>query len=136
MKTETLDEVEVDTCATCGGLWLDEGELREMLTNAPVAPPTPARARAPRSLESAVSCPRCSAPMTRFQYGRASGVTLDKCAGDGIWFDAGGLDRVREFAASKDYRAKAAKMRAADEKEARERKGFWSSVLGIFLAAR
>ena len=31
MATRTRDEIEVDACAQCGGVWLDGGELAKIL---------------------------------------------------------------------------------------------------------
>jgi Zn-finger nucleic acid-binding protein len=32
MDIEKADEIEVDVCLTCGGVWLDSGELEELKT--------------------------------------------------------------------------------------------------------
>ena len=32
MDIEKADDVEVDVCLTCGGVWLDSGELEELIT--------------------------------------------------------------------------------------------------------
>lgn len=37
LKTETFDDVQIDRCDTCHGIWLDAGELEEIISkeNAP-----------------------------------------------------------------------------------------------------
>jgi Zn-finger nucleic acid-binding protein len=54
----------------------------------------------PRHRETAVRylrCPRCSTQMNRTVFGRSSGVVVDVCKSDGIWFDAGELSAVLAF---------------------------------------
>ncbi len=92
-----LAGVPVDTCAACGGTWLDRGELESVLSRSvPTAAPavrTPFVEPATRYLP----CPRCGDLMTRRQYERYSGVVLDYCNAHGVWADRGEIDRARAF---------------------------------------
>jgi Zn-finger nucleic acid-binding protein len=42
-------------------------------------------------------CPSCSRFMNRLNYGRISGVIVDVCKEDGVWFDQNELRRVVDF---------------------------------------
>ncbi len=32
LSTRSVDEVDIDECATCGGIWLDKGELEQIVS--------------------------------------------------------------------------------------------------------
>lgn len=82
--------VEVDTCASCGGVWLDGGEL-EALAGLAVPPkdnPDPDLGPPDRD------CPVCVSKLIKDRYGRTE-VVVDKCPhGDGIWLDPGELEQI------------------------------------------
>lgn len=96
------DEVEVDYCVSCHGVWLDAGELdllfggREMSEGFMTAgDPKAAAGEPPRK------CPACSRAMGKRVTGGARPVVYDVCAhGDGVWFDAGELQAVLEHGSS------------------------------------
>ncbi len=99
-----LDAVEVDWCGACRGLWLDRGELDVLYGDAaaasdflkslkPAAQPKPGASAAP--LHPSRRCPICSSRMKTVSADWDGGIHLDECPKtDGIWFDAGELDRV------------------------------------------
>ena len=94
MITLELDDVEIDHCVGCGGIWLDAGELEQL-----IGVPDQAvallesfdvnsdNAEAPRP------CPICDKKMLKVQVGE--GLLIDKCRrNDGLWFDQGELDDI------------------------------------------
>lgn len=83
MEVERQGQTEVDVCPECGGLWLDGGEL-EQIVGAPVAPEVAgAQYR---------KCPHCLRPMKRVVVG---GVHLEQCAlCEGFYLDAGELKQI------------------------------------------
>ncbi len=98
-----LDEIEIDYCTSCGGIWLDAGELdlliedekdRELLLSSfqkDVEHP-----------EKIYRCPICRKKMDKVHVGESKDVLLDKCPdNDGLWFDKGELKDVIQLA-SKD----------------------------------
>ena len=95
-----LEEVEIDYCAECGGVWLDAGELELLLEGAE------AEERLMNSFacdnkhkEDLVKCPICLKRMEKVSCGEGGKVRLDKCKkNDGIWFDKGELEDVLESA--------------------------------------
>jgi len=97
MITLELAEVEIDHCVSCGGIWLDRGEL-ELLMDAPDKAqqllgsfredPTPG--------EQPRKCPICDKKMAKVLVGPSSPpLTIDQCRrGHGLWFDRGELKEV------------------------------------------
>jgi Zn-finger nucleic acid-binding protein len=73
-------------CRACGGLWIEEAVLTEMILS--MLPPRPlsrlALAVIDRS-EAPIGCPTCGDAM---QATAIHEVILDRCAKHGIWFDA------------------------------------------------
>ena len=94
MIVAAYGSVEIDSCAVCGGIWLDRGEL-EALVGRPVAPhdkPDPSLGPPDRD------CPVCVAKLAKDRYGRppyGGQVVIDRCPhGDGIWLDAGEMEQI------------------------------------------
>lgn len=75
-------DLELDRCATCGGLWFDAGEAQ-----AAAGRPLPA----PRqSGPSRLKCPVCGAGLTRAEV--TAGWSVETCAHcDGWWLDVDAL---------------------------------------------
>lgn len=97
MITLELAEVEIDHCTSCGGIWLDSGELEVLLDD-------PAQAkRLLGSFRQSVSaterprkCPICDKRMAKVAVGRSDPpLVIDKCPrDDGLWFDRGELEDI------------------------------------------
>ena len=98
-----LDEIEIDFCTACGGIWLDAGELdlliedekeREILLSS--------FQKDVEHTEKPYRCPICRKKMDKVHVGENKDVLLDKCPdNDGLWFDKGELKDVIQLA-SKD----------------------------------
>jgi Zn-finger nucleic acid-binding protein len=97
MITLELNEVEIDYCTVCSGIWLDAGEI-ELLLGEPV------KAKQLldsfkidlKSREKIRKCPICDKKMQKIVVGSSEPVLLiDKCRrGDGLWFDKGELHGI------------------------------------------
>ena len=97
MITLELEDVEIDYCTGCGGIWLDAGELELLLDD-------PGKAKSlldsfridSASSERARKCPICDKKMQKIIIGSSIPVLLiDKCrSGDGLWFDKGELQDI------------------------------------------
>ena len=98
---EKISDIPVDRCSGCGGLWLDQGELRPILDSrdrrftADEVRATRSRHRKPEPLDPELACPRCGEKMGRFRYSGKIEIVLDQCARHGIWFDRDELDEMR-----------------------------------------
>ena len=81
-----LDARSARGCRECGGMWLQEGVLHEMVLE--MLPPglygKLAIAARPRDT-SVLSCPACHEPMEPVAM---HAVAIDRCAKHGLWFDA------------------------------------------------
>ncbi|MHC4579824.1 MAG: zf-TFIIB domain-containing protein [Planctomycetota bacterium] len=97
MITLELEDVEIDHCLDCGGIWLDAGELELLLDE-------PEKARVllgsfrvdSRSQEAKRKCPICDKKMQKVIVGDSQpSLLIDKCRrGDGLWFDEGELHDI------------------------------------------
>jgi Zn-finger nucleic acid-binding protein len=97
MITLELEDVEIDHCIDCGGIWLDAGELELLLGE-------PDKARSlldsfsvdSKSAEAIRKCPICDKKMQKVIVGDSRPTLLiDKCRrGDGLWFDKGELHEI------------------------------------------
>ncbi len=91
-----IEDIEVDNCPACGGLWLDHGEierisrkmasevdrLRRLLVPQPGPPAVPS--------DITTSCPRCTGPMREVTLGS---IRIDFCnACKGFFLDRGEID--------------------------------------------
>ena len=98
-----LNEVEIDYCTSCDGIWLDGGELelliedeqeRELLLSS--------FKKDSENREKPYKCPICNKRMEKVYVGENNDVLIDKCSdNDGLWFDKGELKQVIQLA-SKD----------------------------------
>jgi Zn-finger nucleic acid-binding protein len=89
-------------CDACWGAFLETGAIERLCRER--ASPLPydlTRRPPPRtpSTERYVRCPRCHEVMNRLVFGARSGVVVDACAGHGVWFDRGELERAMRFVA-------------------------------------
>ena len=97
MITLQLEEVEVDYCLDCRGIWLDAGELEELLGDTQQAKDLLASFKKARyCTEKARKCPICLKKMEKILAGPGKSAKLiDRCRrGDGLWFDKGELEDV------------------------------------------
>lgn len=101
--------VEIDQCLECGAIWLDTGELEQLLveqdTEGLDRAPTSVRALRERMQEVLPpqepvkyrECPRCAQVMRRVNFGTISGVIVDECLQHGALLDPGELQAIEAF---------------------------------------
>ena len=97
MITLELEEVEIDYCTDCGGIWLDAGELEMLLGEPEKAAQLLASFKIDsKSAEKPRRCPICNKKMKKVIVGASAPVLLiDKChRGHGLWFDKGELHDI------------------------------------------
>ncbi len=89
-----LEQVEIDHCPTCGGVWLDEGELELLLGKEGRSKRMLGSAKPDRK-EKTKKCPICLRRMEHVLLSGIEPVRADKCRLDhGLWFDRGELETV------------------------------------------
>ncbi len=91
-----LDEVEIDHCLSCRGIWLDAGELELLLGDPEDTDQFLSSFEADRaSKEKGRKCPICLKKMEKVLCGTDRKVRIDRCRNkDGIWLDAGELEEI------------------------------------------
>ncbi len=91
-----LNDVEIDYCPECCGIWLDAGELELLLGN---------NEETDKFLssfvidtitkEKKIKCPICSKKMEKVLVGEDNNILIDRCRNnDGLWFDKGELEEI------------------------------------------
>jgi Zn-finger nucleic acid-binding protein len=94
----------IEKCDTCQSLFFDPGELEALLDNE-VETPTEVNYQLLTQLtgntfEASVvyrKCPVCSKMMNRVNFGKRSGVVIDRCRDHGIFLDATELRQLMEW---------------------------------------
>ncbi|HOK96166.1 MAG TPA: zf-TFIIB domain-containing protein [Anaerohalosphaeraceae bacterium] len=92
-----LEEVEVDYCPQCVGIWLDAGELELLLDDAHKAKELLESFKAAKSDEKKRKCPICRKTMEKVLVGQhdSKQELIDRCPRQhGLWFDRGELQAV------------------------------------------
>ncbi len=92
-----LEGIEIDFCVSCGGTWLDTGELELIaeLENVETGRLTIALYESPTQERSERRCPRCRTKMDQFQIGKQTSIELERCPnGHGTWLDKGETEAV------------------------------------------
>ena len=89
-----LNQVEIDYCTACKGIWLDNGELDLIFSNADqkeIAKSFPLKNDID---EIKRRCPNCKKKMDKVEF-ENTGIIIDKCVDDhGVWFDNGELKSI------------------------------------------
>lgn len=107
-------------CERCGGTWVDgrtferlvaEKDQQSLVLAATLPGFGPKTGHA--HLDRYWPCPVCQRLMNRVNFAHISGVVLDACRTDGVWFDADELRQIVEFIRSGGLE----KARASDQAE-------------------
>ncbi len=103
LEKHSSDDMEIDLCPDCGGIWLDKGEFRMATAESNVYRDfklTEEYSRPSINNDfSYINCVRCNKLMIRENFKRISGVMIDRCGRHGVWLDSGELEKIRHFIA-------------------------------------
>ena len=93
-----LDQIEIDYCHSCGGIWLDAGELELLLEDSAEKDELLSSINKKVNInEKKIRCPICRKKMDKALVESNEPIIIDKCKrGDGLWFDEGELETVVE----------------------------------------
>lgn len=98
LRTKQKQELELEQCNMCGGVWFDRGELDHFLkgTVEVVAFPHLDAALSVELDYRDAKCPRCSAKLERSKAPQNDRIQGDACkACGGLWLDAGEADGIK-----------------------------------------
>lgn len=99
-----LNQVEIDYCTACKGIWLDSGELELIFS-------TNDRKEIDKSFlvkndfaETRRRCPICKKKMDKVEFENTS-IILDKCVNHhGLWFDSGELKSILQTSQESNHK--------------------------------
>lgn len=99
-----LNEIEIDFCTGCKGIWLDAGELELMFdTEDQRQKLIDSLHEDPDNPEQKYKCPICSRRMVKVHIVDKKEILIDKCKKEhGLWFDKGELKTVIEFGSKEE----------------------------------
>lgn len=96
-----IEDILLDECPKCYGLWLDTGTFEKICRNAERSAATLGAAQAlPPQAVAPIRyrpCPECRQLMNRVNFAKSSGVILDVCRSHGSWFDVHELHHILQF---------------------------------------
>ena len=99
------EQIELDHCTNCAGVWFDSGELELMLERMRLAEGSLSlddilAVPEAETAEKKRKCPICGQKMRKAIIGKEPQVLIDVCPnGDGLWFDGGEVAQlIRQFA--------------------------------------
>lgn len=108
MQTITYEGIQIESCGSCGGEWLDAGELGHVVrARETLFSPEERRAVAAATAITPVdlmgedrnlTCPKCGGLTDARNYGGDSGMVIDRCSEcGGIWLDADELENTQRL---------------------------------------
>jgi len=91
-----LEQVEIDHCIACGGIWLDSGELEQLFADSSQAKDLVSSFKQMDVKEKMRLCPICLKKMHKVLVtGENEQVVIDRCPKNhGLWFDKDELSQV------------------------------------------
>lgn len=94
-----LNQIEIDHCVSCGGIWLDSGELEAMLGDAEEVKAMLTQFAAGSRIEQGKrKCPICGKKMEVVAADKEGNLLIDRCRlHHGIWFDRGELSKILDL---------------------------------------
>ena len=91
-----LNQVEIDFCDTCEGIWLDAGEIELLLNDSPGKDNVFSSLTSIANVkEKKIRCPLCNKKMDKVKIDAGDLVIIDKCKlNEGYWFDKNELQKI------------------------------------------
>ena len=94
-----LNQVEIDYCNSCKGIWLDSGERELIFSNSDQKSVSESFISKSDHQEVGRRCPNCKKKMEKVEF-ENSGIILDRCSNNhGLWFDNGELKSLLKTSA-------------------------------------
>ena len=94
---EQVDEIELDQCVSCNGVWFDVGELDQYLAEKLLILNSPEVKEYKELNKKEGPCPRCNQVMAKQPAPKGGGFTVDVCEKcKGIWLDSSEIDKLEK----------------------------------------
>ncbi len=101
LKPLRHENVRLDACTHCGGVWFDPNELDIVLHRYDPnyrREGSIAKKLGPKVIGSPKKCPRCQVSLTTHEFEQGSDLKIDLCHScNGVWLDKGELDHAKIF---------------------------------------
>ena len=133
------EKITVMECGCCAGLWLGT-ETFSRLAQRTADAALDKQGQRPQSVSASSidqrkgplyrKCPKCRKLMRRKNYASRSGVILDICAEDGVWFDADELSAILDWIRGGGLRWSVERQREIDASAERRRRFVPKSPMG------
>ncbi len=92
-----VEDVPVDQCPTCGGYWLQRGEL-ETLADHHGAHLKPITVGKVSVVDSKRKCPQDDTMLCQHEFAEHTGITIDQCPTcQGIWLESTQLSNILSY---------------------------------------
>ena len=99
-----LNQVEIDFCTACKGIWFDNGELELMFSEDDQKEIAKSFSVKDNLSEEKRRCPICKKKMNKVEFEK-TGIILDCCVNDhGLWFDSGELKSILKTSEENNYK--------------------------------
>lgn len=94
---ELTDEIEVDQCLSCTGIWFDVQELDHYLAEKLIVLDSE-KSKTHRAFDRKdADCPKCHKQMGKQRAPKGAGFTMDVCSQcHGVWLDGSEIDRLEK----------------------------------------
>ena len=93
-----LNQVEIDYCTACKGIWLDRGELDLIFSSSEKKEIAKLFSVKNNLDEIKRRCPVCKKEMNKVEF-ENTGIIIDSCSNEhGLWFDSGELKSILKSA--------------------------------------
>ena len=102
LKLERYSGLPLEGCSSCGGVWLDPGELKRLLED-PVSLESVEAKHIPDVERASPAgperhCPRCAGGLESHHYAYSTPVILDSCGScSGLWVQDGELAKIAQL---------------------------------------
>ncbi|MEZ7891070.1 MAG: zf-TFIIB domain-containing protein [Candidatus Wallbacteria bacterium] len=102
LKKKNIDGVQIDQCVKCGGIFLDDKELKRIAADFDAKGKKiialKKQPKADVAVEKPVNCIRCRGCMDRVNFNYTSGIYIDFCPDcSSMWLDNGELEKIAAF---------------------------------------
>ncbi|MFH1749182.1 MAG: zf-TFIIB domain-containing protein [Planctomycetota bacterium] len=106
LRTVDYEGIQVETCRSCGGEWLDSDELGHVVRareerfgvdeRRAIAESTTIKGVVLKDVDRDLACPKCGSTTDPVNYGGNTGLIVDRCTScRGFWLDAAELEKVQ-----------------------------------------